>query len=92
MNNLKELEVWFVTGSQHLYGDEILKKVAEHSEEIAKSLDADQLTPVRVSSSRLLNLPKKFFLFARKPIILETASASLPGCIPFPLPRCGSAD
>jgi len=33
--DLKKLEVWFVTGSQHLYGPETLRKVAEHSKEIA---------------------------------------------------------
>ena len=31
----ENLEVWFVTGSQHLYGEETLKQVAEHSQEIA---------------------------------------------------------
>ena len=36
--NLKQLEVWFVTGSQHLYGPETLKAVAKHSQEIAKAL------------------------------------------------------
>ena len=33
--DLKQLEVWFVTGSQHLYGEETLKQVAEHSQQIA---------------------------------------------------------
>lgn len=37
--NIDHLELWFVTGSQHLYGEETLKKVAEHSQEIATSLD-----------------------------------------------------
>jgi L-arabinose isomerase len=38
---LKQFEVWFVTGSQHLYGPETLKKaVAEHSQEIARALNA----------------------------------------------------
>ena len=37
MIDLKKLEVWFVTGSQHLYGEETLNKVAEHSQVIAKS-------------------------------------------------------
>ena len=27
MIDLKELEVWFITGSQHLYGEETLKQV-----------------------------------------------------------------
>ena len=39
--NLKQFEVWFVTGSQHLYGPETLKAVALHSQEIAKGLEDD---------------------------------------------------
>lgn len=46
--DLKQYEIWFVTGSQHLYGDETLKKVAEHSQQIAKSLDDNKQIPVRV--------------------------------------------
>ncbi len=34
MIDLKKQEVWFVTGSQHLYGEETLKQVAEHSEQL----------------------------------------------------------
>lgn len=48
MKNLKELEVWFVTGSQHLYGEETLKQVAAHSEEIARSLNDAADIPVKV--------------------------------------------
>src|SRR6202012_973636 len=38
MIDLKKFEVWFLTGSQHLYGGEILAKVAGHSKEIAAGL------------------------------------------------------
>ena len=38
MINLKQLEVWFLTGSQHLYGNETLKKVETHAREITESL------------------------------------------------------
>ena len=38
MLSLKTYEVWLITGSQQLYGDETLKKVAEHANEIAKEL------------------------------------------------------
>ncbi len=38
MIDIKIYEAWFVTGSQHLYGDETLLKVAEHSENIVKGL------------------------------------------------------
>jgi L-arabinose isomerase len=48
MINLKELEVWFITGSQHLYGEETLKQVADHSQIIAASLDDAPLIPARV--------------------------------------------
>ncbi|MFL9484054.1 L-arabinose isomerase [Chitinophagaceae bacterium LWZ2-11] len=48
MIDLKKLEVWFVTGSQHLYGEETLKQVAEHSQIIAKALNSAAQIPVTV--------------------------------------------
>jgi len=48
MINLKSLEVWFVTGSQHLYGEETLKQVANHSQQIASSLNDSPTIPVNV--------------------------------------------
>ncbi len=48
MIDLKKFEVWFITGSQHLYGEETLKLVAEHSTQIAKGLDNSGDIPVRV--------------------------------------------
>jgi len=48
MINLKTLEVWFVTGSQHLYGGETLKQVADHSQKIAASLNQAAQVPVSV--------------------------------------------
>ncbi|MGI4806380.1 MAG: L-arabinose isomerase [Janthinobacterium lividum] len=48
MINLKELEVWFITGSQNLYGKETLNQVAQHSTQIAAALDASAQIPVRV--------------------------------------------
>ncbi|MEO1444456.1 MAG: L-arabinose isomerase, partial [Chloroflexota bacterium] len=48
MTAFDTLEVWFITGSQHLYGPEALAQVAQHSEEIAAGLDAATTIPVRV--------------------------------------------
>jgi L-arabinose isomerase len=48
MTDLKQLEIWFVTGSQHLYGEETLQKVAEHSGQIARELNAAAQVPVKV--------------------------------------------
>ncbi|SCF03358.1 L-arabinose isomerase [Micromonospora matsumotoense] len=41
-------EVWFLTGSQGLYGPETLLQVAEQSRRIAERLDADAAVPARV--------------------------------------------
>jgi L-arabinose isomerase len=48
MVEFKDLEAWLVTGSQHLYGPEVLKKVEEHSQAIAKALSASSEIPVKV--------------------------------------------
>jgi L-arabinose isomerase len=45
---LGEFEVWFVTGSQDLYGEATLRQVAENSGKIALGLDAAGPVPVRV--------------------------------------------
>ena len=55
--NLKQFEVWFVTGSQHLYGPETLKKVAEHSQEISKALNAASAITVKVVFKPVLVTP-----------------------------------
>ena len=57
MTNLKQLEVWFITGSQHLYGPETLKKVAIHSHEIARSFNAAPAIPVKVVFKPVLTTP-----------------------------------
>jgi len=45
---LKQSEVWFVTGSQHLYGPETLRRVADDSRTIAEALDRSPRVPCRV--------------------------------------------
>ncbi len=48
MLDLKSFEVWFVTGSQHLYGEETLRKVDEHSKIIAGFFNNSPLIPIKV--------------------------------------------
>src|SRR5581483_7933101 len=57
MTNLKQLEVWFITGSQHLYGPETLKQVAKHSQEIARALDSAGDIPVKIVFKPVLTTP-----------------------------------
>ncbi len=50
-------EIWFLTGSQHLYGEGTLQQVAEHSQQIARSLDASGQLPVSVVDKPVLTGP-----------------------------------
>lgn len=59
--NLKSLEAWFVTGSQHLYGEETLKQVAEHSKEIARVLDAQPGIPVKIVFKPTVKTPDEIY-------------------------------
>ncbi len=61
IKDLKELEVWFVTGSQHLYGEETLKQVDQNSKEIAETLDRCSSIPVRVVFKPVLTTPDAIF-------------------------------
>lgn len=50
-------ELWFLTGSQHLYGDETLKQVAANSQKISQSLDASGKIPAKVVWKPVLTGP-----------------------------------
>jgi len=61
MDNLNNKEVWFVTGSQHLYGPDTLLQVAADSKAITEALDNSQLMPVRVIFKPVLTTPDSIF-------------------------------
>ncbi|QTN01038.1 L-arabinose isomerase [Sediminibacillus dalangtanensis] len=48
MLQLKPYEFWFVTGSQHLYGDEALQKVEKHSISMVTGLNEQGNLPFRI--------------------------------------------
>ena len=58
MIDLKQYEVWFVTGSQHLYGPKTLEQVAAHSQEIAQALSNSARIPVKVVFKPVLTTPE----------------------------------
>jgi len=58
MIDLKQYEVWFVTGSQHLYGPKTLEQVAAHSQEIAQALSNSARIPVKVVFRPVLTTPE----------------------------------
>ncbi|MBN2508429.1 MAG: L-arabinose isomerase [Verrucomicrobia bacterium] len=59
MIDLKQLEVWFVTGSQHLYGPAALQQVAANSRKVAATLDASGAIPTRVVFKSVLTRPEE---------------------------------
>jgi len=52
-------EIWFVTGSQHLYGPGPLREVAAHAQEIAAGLGASKRIPLPVVCKPLLTTPEQ---------------------------------
>ena len=48
MKDLKQYEFWFVTGSQHLYGEEVIKQVEEHSKIMVEGMANDSAIPATV--------------------------------------------
>lgn len=57
MIELNNFEVWFLTGSQHLYGPETLEQVGSHSQEIAATLDDASAIPTKVVYKPVLATP-----------------------------------
>ena len=56
--DLAGYEVWFVTGSQLLYGEETLRQVEEHSKTIARFLGEQHNLPIRIVFKDVLTSPE----------------------------------
>jgi L-arabinose isomerase len=61
MDKLKTKEVWFVTGSQHLYGPQTLKQVAADSAKIAAALDKNPKISQKIIFKPVLTTPEAIF-------------------------------
>lgn len=66
MLNLKSFEVWFITGSQHLYGEETLRQVDEHSQIIADSFDKSSTIPVKVIFKPVVKTPDEILSICKE--------------------------
>lgn len=64
--DLKQLEVWFITGSQHLYGEETLRQVAEHSQAIANELNNSSTIPVTILYKPVVKTPDEITAICRE--------------------------
>lgn len=70
MIDISNKEIWFITGSQHLYGEETLNQVAKNSQEISNGLDASSHIPVKVVFKPTVKTPSEITA------ICEAANAS----------------
>jgi L-arabinose isomerase len=59
MMDLKQYDVWFVTGSQHLYGEETLQQVAEDARKIAEAFAASDDLAVNVVFKPVVKSPEE---------------------------------
>jgi L-arabinose isomerase len=58
MVNLKNVEVWFITGSQHLYGPKTLDQVAENSQKVVNGLNKAVGLPIDIVFKSVLTTPE----------------------------------
>jgi len=58
MKVFESYEVWLATGSQHLYGEEVLRQVEQHSRTIADFFSGAKQIPVRVVCQPVLTSPE----------------------------------
>ncbi len=58
MNPFSDREAWFITGSQHLYGEEVLQQVAADSGVIVDGLNAAGAIPIRIVFKPVLTTPE----------------------------------
>ena len=66
MSHTATQEIWFITGSQHLYGPETLEQVATNSRAIAQSLDAETAIPVRITWKPVVKTADEIFAVCRE--------------------------
>lgn len=58
-------EVWFVIGSQHLYGPETLRQVTQHAEHVVNALNTEAKLPCKLVLKPLGTTPDEITAICR---------------------------
>ena len=66
MEFFKNVEVWFVVGSQHLYGPKILQQVADHARIVVDGLNATGRFPVKIVLKPTVKTPEEIVAVCRE--------------------------
>lgn len=61
MIDLQKKQLWFVTGSQHLYGEKVLQTVAENSRQIVDALRRSRQIPLDLIFKPVMTGPEAIF-------------------------------
>ncbi len=77
MKNVTPVEFWFVTGSQHLYGEVALKQVAENSKKVVEGLNGSGKLPLKIVFKKVLTTPDEI----RSTILEANGNPSVGGVI-----------
>ncbi len=59
MKTFGDKEIWFVTGSQHLYGPKVLDQVAANSQEIAQGLTGSDKVSAKIVAQPTVKTPEE---------------------------------
>jgi L-arabinose isomerase len=70
-------ELWFVVGSQHLYGPEAIRQVGEHSKQMVQALNDSKRIPLNLVLKPVLTTPEEI----RKLCLEATADAKCAGLV-----------
>ena len=66
MEFFKKVEVWFVVGSQHLYGPKILQQVADNARVVVDELNATGRFPVKIVLKPTVKTPDEILAVCRE--------------------------
>jgi len=61
MKTYQNMEVWFATGSQHLYGPETLEQVAKNAKAIIAGLNTSEVIPATIVFKPVLTTPDSIY-------------------------------
>ena len=65
MQQFDSLSVWFVIGTQHLYGPETLRQVADHAQQVVDGLNREAGLPVKLVAKPLVKSPDEALALCR---------------------------
>lgn len=80
-------EVWFVIGSQHLYGAETLRQVTQHAEHVVNALNTEAKLPCKLVLKPLGTSPDEITAICRDANYDDRCAGWWSGCTPSPRPN-----